>query len=57
MAMSGPSFFRRYPVWRNKAELFAVQPVPFTAVRIDDSFWSPHMQTNRVPTVWYDFPE
>ncbi|HYG35177.1 MAG TPA: glycoside hydrolase family 127 protein, partial [Clostridia bacterium] len=28
---------------------------PFTAVRVQDSFWSPRMETNRVTTVWYDF--
>lgn len=30
-------------------------PVPFTAVRVDDGFWLPRMETNRVTTVWYDF--
>lgn len=34
---------------------YPVQPVPFTAVRVNDSFWSPRMETNRVTTVWYDF--
>jgi hypothetical protein len=34
---------------------YPVQPVPFTAVRVEDSFWSPRMETNRVTTVWYDF--
>lgn len=34
---------------------YPVQPVPFTAVKIDDSFWSPRFETNRKVTVWYDF--
>jgi uncharacterized protein len=34
---------------------YPVQPVPFTAVRVEDSFWSPRLETNRVTTVWYDF--
>ena len=34
---------------------YPVQPVPFTAVRVEDGFWSPRMETNRVTTVWYDF--
>jgi len=34
---------------------YPVQPVPFTAVKVHDSFWSPRMETNRVTTVWYDF--
>ena len=34
---------------------YPVQPVPFTALRIQDSFWSPRMETNRLTTVWYDF--
>ena len=34
---------------------YPVAPVPFTAVRVQDEFWSPRMETNRVTTVWYDF--
>jgi uncharacterized protein len=34
---------------------YPVTPVPFTAVRIADDFWSPRLETNRVRTVWYDF--
>jgi hypothetical protein len=34
---------------------YPVQPVPFTAVRVEDGFWTPRMETNRVTTVWYDF--
>ena len=34
---------------------YPVQPVPFTALRIDDGFWSPRMETNRKVTIPYDF--
>jgi DUF1680 family protein len=34
---------------------YPIQPVPFTSVRIDDSFWTPRFETNRQTTVWYDF--
>ena len=30
-------------------------PVPFTAVKVQDGFWSPRFETNRQRTVWYDF--
>lgn len=34
---------------------YPIRPVPFTAVRVADSFWSPRIETNRVTTVWYNF--
>lgn len=34
---------------------YPVRPVPFTAVKMDDSFWSPRFETNRAVTVRYDF--
>jgi DUF1680 family protein len=34
---------------------YPVQPVPFTAVKVEDGFWSPRFETNRATTVWYDF--
>src|SRR5512142_2063754 len=34
---------------------YPVRPVPFTAVHVQDDFWSPRMETNRITTVWYDF--
>ena len=34
---------------------YPIQPVPFTAVRVQDSFWTPRLETNRLTTVWYDF--
>ena len=34
---------------------YPIRPVAFTDVRVDDSFWSPRLETNRVTTVWYDF--
>lgn len=32
-----------------------INPVPFTDVRIDDSFWSPRLETNRKVTIPYNF--
>ncbi len=34
---------------------YPVSPVPFTAVRIEDGFWSPRMETNRKVTLPFDF--
>lgn len=34
---------------------YPIRPVPFNAVRVEDGFWSPRMETNRLTTVWYDF--
>ncbi len=34
-----------------------ITPVPFTAVRIEDAFWTPRLDTNREVTVWYDFKQ
>jgi uncharacterized protein len=34
---------------------YPIKPVPFTAVRVEDGFWTPRMETNRITTVWYDF--
>ena len=34
---------------------YPIQPVPFTAVRVQDAFWTPRLETNRLATVWYDF--
>jgi DUF1680 family protein len=34
---------------------YPIQPVPFTAVRVADSFWSPRIKTNRETTVGYCF--
>jgi DUF1680 family protein len=41
--------------WAAEIQDYPIRPVPFTAVRVEDSFWSPRMETNRVTTVWYDF--
>ncbi len=30
---------------------YPVQPVPFTAVRLDDAFWSPRIEVNRTATI------
>jgi DUF1680 family protein len=34
---------------------YPITALPFTAVRIDDAFWSPRIETNRRVTVPYDF--
>ena len=34
---------------------YPVQPVPLNSVHVDDAFWSPRLETNRVTTVPYDF--
>jgi uncharacterized protein len=34
---------------------YPIGPVPFTAVAIDDAFWSPRLETNRRVTVRHDF--
>jgi DUF1680 family protein len=45
LAKAGLTAARDYPI----------SPVPFTAVRIQDEFWTPRFETNRLTTVWYDF--
>src|SRR4029434_502556 len=51
-------------IWSSLATSYAgalqdypIKPVPFTAVKVADSFWTPRMETNRVVTVWYDFQQ
>jgi DUF1680 family protein len=34
---------------------YPIRPVPFTAVTIDDAFWSPRLETNRRVTLGHDF--
>jgi DUF1680 family protein len=34
---------------------YPVRPVPFTAVRVDDAFWAPRIETNRAVTIPYAF--
>src|SRR5258707_1364246 len=41
--------------WGAEIQDYPIRPVPFTAVQVQDNFWSPRMETNRVTTVWYDF--
>ncbi len=41
--------------WAADIQDYPIRPVPFTAVQVEDSFWSPRMETNRLTTVWYDF--
>src|ERR1700744_1040572 len=34
---------------------YPFQPVPFTAVHLDDAFWAPRLETNRLTTIPYAF--
>jgi DUF1680 family protein len=34
---------------------YPIQPVPFTAVRVEDEFWAPRIETNRAMTIPYAF--
>ena len=34
---------------------YPVQPVPFTAVHLDDVFWAPRIETNRAVTIPFAF--
>jgi uncharacterized protein len=34
---------------------YPFQPVPFNHVKIDDQFWAPRIETNRIVTIPYDF--
>ncbi|MCC9075597.1 glycoside hydrolase family 127 protein [Litorilinea aerophila] len=34
---------------------YQLQPVPFTAVTLEDDFWRPRLETNRTVTIPYDF--
>lgn len=36
---------------------YAIAPVPFTAVRVQDEFWRPRLETNRKVTVRYCFKQ
>jgi hypothetical protein len=36
---------------------YAVRPVPFTSVEIDDGFWTPRLEKNRDVTVPFLFDE
>ena len=34
---------------------YPITPVPFTAVKVDDRFWSPRLETNRTVTIPHVF--
>ncbi len=38
-----------------RAHDYPFQPVPFTSVHLDDAFWAPRLETNRVTTIPYAF--
>ena len=37
------------------AQDYPFQPVPFTAVHLNDDFWAPRLETNRLTTIPYAF--
>ena len=41
----------------SQAKDYAIAPVPFTAVKIQDEFWLPRLETNRKVTVRYCFKQ
>jgi DUF1680 family protein len=41
--------------WANDMKDYPIQPVPFTAVRVQDEFWQPRLETNRTVTIPYAF--
>ena len=40
---------------QEKADGYAIQAVPFTAVHVEDGFWAPRLETNRAVTIPYCF--
>src|SRR5512139_2222496 len=36
---------------------YSVRPVPLMAVHVQDSFWSPRLDTNRLVTLWHDLKQ
>ena len=38
-----------------KMDDYPITPVPFSKVKIEDSFWLPRLETNRTVTIPYDF--
>lgn len=45
------------PTPSTHASDYLIQPVPLTAVRVQDSFWSPRLETNRLVTLWHDLKQ
>jgi DUF1680 family protein len=43
------------PAAPRPARDYPVQPVPFTAVHVDDVFWGPRIETNRKVTIPFAF--
>ncbi|MEZ4612258.1 MAG: hypothetical protein R2838_18765 [Caldilineaceae bacterium] len=35
---------------------YPIQPISFNRATVDDSFWSPRLETNRTVTIPVDFP-
>lgn len=40
-----------------RASDYLIQPVPFTAVRVQDPFWSPRLEMNRLVTLWHNWAQ
>jgi DUF1680 family protein len=40
---------------QNESRDYPFKPIPFTAVHLDDAFWAPRLETNRVTTIPYAF--
>jgi len=47
------SFLR--PLGAAPARDYPIRPVPFTEVRLNDTFWAPRIETNRTVTIPYAF--
>ena len=45
------------PARANPARDYPVKPVPFTAVHLNDVFWSPRIETNRAVTIPFAFQQ
>jgi hypothetical protein len=41
--------------WATDMNDYPIQPVPFTAVHVQDDFWQPRLETNRTVTIPYAF--
>jgi DUF1680 family protein len=55
LALAAPACLLSTTALAAPAKDYPIQPVPFTAVSVQDGFWRPRMETNRKVTVWYDF--
>lgn len=47
--------FNARPAVTQSSHDYPFKPVPFTAVHLDDAFWAPRLETNRLTTIPYAF--